>query len=195
MARPHCDRCHQPHPKCNGHNRAGGPCMRNPKKGTPVCLNHGGGAPQVQAAARLRVIEDTARAELAREGLVLPKDVDPFAVIEDNIRDAEALRQRLKRIVDGLRDDELRYAGRAGEQSRAELQFFVQLIERSTRAAATAIKLDLAERRVRIEERRVNALLEAIRATVQELGLTETAHPQLKAVLIKHLKAVGAEVA
>ena len=190
-----CPRCGKPHPGCLGHNRAGQPCGKHPMKGTTVCNIHGGSAPQVRAAARVRLLEAQTREALAKEGVVLPKDVDPFAVIEDTIRDAEALRQRLKRIVDNLRDDELRYAGRAGEQARAELAFFVQLLERSSKIAAQAIKLDLAERRLRIQERQVDGMLRALRGTVRELGLNETTYPQLRQVLIKHLTAIGAEVA
>lgn len=190
-----CKRCGNPHPRCLGHKTNGEPCGKWPMKGARVCDSHGGRAPQVREAARVRLLEARTRDALAREGVIVPKDVDPFQVIEDNIRDAEALRGRLKRLVDAMQDEDLRYTSRAGEQARAELTFFVQLLERSSKIAAQAIKLDLAERRLRIQERQVNGMLQALRATVHELGMNETTHPQLRATLIKHLTAVGAEVA
>lgn len=39
--------------RCSKITRAGTPCLKPPIKGGTVCINHGGGAPQVKAAASL----------------------------------------------------------------------------------------------------------------------------------------------
>lgn len=62
------------HPKkgfarqCSAHNRQGNRCGRRPRPGSTVCVMHGGAAPQVQNAARRRLLEaaDPAAAELVK---------------------------------------------------------------------------------------------------------------------------------
>lgn len=53
---------------CGKRTRAGKPCQKSPIKGGTVCRLHGGAAPQVKRAAKLRLIElvDPAIATLAR---------------------------------------------------------------------------------------------------------------------------------
>lgn len=57
--------------RCTAHNRQGGQCGRNSIPGGNVCNMHGGKAPQVQIAARRRLLEavDPAAAELIRIAL------------------------------------------------------------------------------------------------------------------------------
>jgi hypothetical protein len=42
-------------PRCSAHTSAGRPCRKNAIKGATVCYTHGGAAPQVREAARLRL--------------------------------------------------------------------------------------------------------------------------------------------
>lgn len=53
---------------CGRKTRAGTPCQKPPIKGATVCRLHGGAAPQVKRAAKLRLMElqDPAIATLAR---------------------------------------------------------------------------------------------------------------------------------
>jgi hypothetical protein len=53
---------------CGRKTRAGTPCQKSPVKGATVCRLHGGAAPQVKRAAKLRLLElvDPAIATLAR---------------------------------------------------------------------------------------------------------------------------------
>jgi hypothetical protein len=53
---------------CGKKTRAGKPCQKSPIKGGTVCRLHGGSAPQVKRAAKLRLLElvDPAIATLAR---------------------------------------------------------------------------------------------------------------------------------
>lgn len=86
-----CRKCGQPHYRvhqgvgyvtCRGHNRRGAPCMKFPIHGAAVCKLHGGGAPQVQAAAVERLEAMAAQQRLARDltsaGEALPYE-DPIA--------------------------------------------------------------------------------------------------------------------
>lgn len=62
-------------PRCTADNRQGARCGNRPIAGGVVCRNHGGSAPQVRKAARLRLLElvDPALAALAD---VLERDVE-----------------------------------------------------------------------------------------------------------------------
>lgn len=56
-------------PKCTAHNRQGQRCGKDALRGTTVCRLHGGAAPQVREAARLRLLQaaDPAAAELVAQ--------------------------------------------------------------------------------------------------------------------------------
>lgn len=73
--------------RCTAHSsRTGDPCQRPPIKGATVCRTHGGAAPQVQKAARARILEaaDTVAAALVRLAL---DDETPPAVRVQALRD------------------------------------------------------------------------------------------------------------
>lgn len=51
-----CKKCREIHPGCTAHaKRSGKPCKMHRPTGSPVCLKHGGAAPQVRAAAKRRL--------------------------------------------------------------------------------------------------------------------------------------------
>ena len=56
-------------PTCTAHRSSGGPCRAPAIKGGNVCVTHGGRAPQVVAAAKLKLLAmvDPALAALLRE--------------------------------------------------------------------------------------------------------------------------------
>lgn len=68
-SKPGCLGGHLPG-RCTGHasDGSGRPCKRFPVRGVNVCPSHGASAPQVQAAARLRILEaaDEVAATLVR---------------------------------------------------------------------------------------------------------------------------------
>ena len=61
-ARAACKKCGQVHKRCTAHNKAGGPCGQQAKRGTTVCRSHGANAPQTKRKAAER-LED-ARQEM-----------------------------------------------------------------------------------------------------------------------------------
>ena len=50
----------RPREKCKARRTDGEPCGRFPTRGADVCRSHGGGAPQVRAAAAERVLDEQA---------------------------------------------------------------------------------------------------------------------------------------
>lgn len=66
---------HERHPRlCTAKNNRGEPCGRYAIRGGTVCRSHGGAAPQVRAAAQLRLAElvNPALATIAREMTMSP---------------------------------------------------------------------------------------------------------------------------
>jgi hypothetical protein len=86
-----------PRAKCTAHSsRTGEPCKQWPVKGATVCKWHGGGAPQVRAAAERRLQEQQA-AEVARRGVAgldLSEFADPYNALEFAVSYSHALRSR-----------------------------------------------------------------------------------------------------
>lgn len=71
MSLEHCERCDQPHPRCHHHKKHTiplVPCMAWPRRGQVGCKSHGGGAPQVKAAADRRVAMERVQREVRQLG-------------------------------------------------------------------------------------------------------------------------------
>jgi hypothetical protein len=182
-----------PRSKCKGKTR-GRPCEAWPVKGALVCIAHGGGAPQVQAKARVRV-------ELMSWGLDA-QTVDPGETLLRLVSQSAARAERYAReLFDKLADDEdgaLRKAlvadvwivdlegeaHKAGEYVRALAKLEADERDRCANFCRIAIAAGLAERQVRLAERQGQMIAEVLRTVMgdPELGLTEAQKIALPAV-------------
>lgn len=79
-------------------------CRSRAIPGGKVCRDHGGGAPQVQAAAQRRLERERAEGEIGRMLTALDVDVsdDPFEAVVDRLRYAQLMARVLERLVDAL---------------------------------------------------------------------------------------------
>jgi hypothetical protein len=81
-----CATCGNVHVKCSGHRKTNkGPCGMNPADGAEVCRMHGGGAPQVKAAAARRVHDEKVKRALATYGIPVD-DGDPEELLLEEVR-------------------------------------------------------------------------------------------------------------
>ena len=78
---PNPSKSSKPRCKAQTSRGPGGPCRNYPIYGSTVCRAHGGGAPQVKAAADRRLAMNEALAELARRGIT-PVD-NPLAALAE----------------------------------------------------------------------------------------------------------------
>lgn len=76
---------------CSATTRAGHRCRKPPIAGGTVCRSHGGAAPQVQVAAKMRAAEQEAHREAARMVARDGVDVDPITHLLDSLHRAAAL--------------------------------------------------------------------------------------------------------
>lgn len=204
--RPPCKKCQQTHARCGAHRKTDGqPCGRYPRKGEDLCRQCGGNAPQVRKAAEMRVMN--ALAEQAVRTYGLPLDVSPTEALLDEVRWTAGHVAWLREQVQDLEREALTW-GRTEEVDKGSGEFTGIDI---THAAAPNIWLDLyskerkhlldvckaalsagvEERRVRLAERQGDLLAGAIRAILDELGLTPDQAARVPEIVPRVLRSVA----
>ena len=182
-----------PKARCTAHSsRTGEPCKAWPVRGATVCRKHGGGAPQVRAAAEKRLQEQRA-AEVARRGVAgldLSEFSDPYDALEFAVGYSHALAQRLAGLVDAIPDSELRYQGRISEQLRGEVTAAQAALRDLRQGATDAAKLGLAERRVAIHQQTADMLERALDLALARAGLDLAAQAEAREVFRRNLTVI-----
>lgn len=200
-------------PKCAGRKTNGEPCGNYPMKGGTVCRKHGGGAPQVRAAAKRRLALAEATAELDRLGRVA--DVEPAEAMLAMVQEAAANVAVFRLLVQGLRlevDHELAavdedgvplnatglgagLAVRTGSMTKpaeVEVHVWVRMYdaerERLVKWAKACRDAGVDERLVQLAERQVDVVERILAAT--SAGLLA----MTLGVLERELGVVGAEL-
>jgi hypothetical protein len=108
-----CTRCGKPHlayngkTGCNGHNRQGDPCRKEPMEGGTVCRAHGGASPHVKAAAERRLIMAEAAEMIGSFGYGQPREISPTEAIKEELHRTASAVQWLSMIVGQLEQDRL----------------------------------------------------------------------------------------
>jgi hypothetical protein len=167
---------------------------------------HGGGAPQVRAAAERRLAAEEARLAVVTYGL--PRDIDPAdALLEEVCRTAGHVAWLEQRVRE-LSPEEIVW-GRAEEVEKGSSEFpgtdttqraapnvWVVLYREERKhlvdVCATAIKIGIEERRVRLAERQGALLADVIRRLLEdpELALSARQREVGHAVASRHLRAL-----
>jgi hypothetical protein len=209
--RPHeCGRCGLDHRHCLGHNKAGGPCGRQPIDGADVCILHGARAPQVVAAAIARV--ERARAENAVMTYGLPVEVDAFDALRQEIHRTNGHIYWLSLIIGTFDPEELVWGEVLEEQgsgtgqregdtfkSRSEASINIWLTlyreERKhlVKVCKDAIACGLAQREVELLESQGRLISDMLRNVFDdpELGLDDVTKRRVREVAIRHLREVA----
>lgn len=107
--------------RCTARKRSGDQCRAFAVKGATVCRMHGGAAPQVRSAAKVRAAELEAHTVAARMVARAGVDVDPIEHLLESLHRAAALVEVWGEMVAGL--DELG-AERALGGIRGELGYY-----------------------------------------------------------------------
>jgi hypothetical protein len=205
--KPSCGECGQPHPRCNGHRklrnaeqeaerarRFGGrpnfeprppvltlqPCMRQPKKGNPVCYLCGASAPQIAAAGQAR--QDTIRLH-ARLGVAV--QVDDGESIQAMRNEAAAnvavLRQRVHQLtldattetVAGIYGYTYHVSGKATGEAKPHILvvMYWEACDRLAKLDEMCIKLGLRKREVELAEGTGAQIAAVMEAVLRRAGL------------------------
>ena len=175
--------------RCTARRTNGDPCRAWAVTGAKVCISHGGGAPQVRAAAARRVAERKAARALS--------GITDFAEVSDPVARLRLLSGRAERLVEvlGERVEELRsvgYRSRAGEQLRAELAVYERMMATTGRLLVDLAKLNLDERQARIDEALGRLVIAALMRAFRDVGLPPDVQQALQPAVARHLRLVAA---
>jgi hypothetical protein len=143
--------------------RTGEQCRRYPIRGGTVCPSHGGAAPQVRNAARRREVTAGAAALVAREGYRSLDD--PVEALLDTAAEMIALKDALANQVAAL--TVVTVTDRTGaENVAAVLAAYERGLERVAKVLVSMNRLDIAARKVNVEEKQAEILAQALRRAV-----------------------------
>lgn len=203
--------------KCSARRSDGEPCAKWAIRGGSVCNTHGGSAPAVRAKAAERLEQQRQRAAAARLGC--PSEVDPadalLALIYEAAGNVEFYRSLVAElpthpaadspVPDGeggvtWQRGEPGIYGRTYHQSgiptgEAKPHVLVTLYDaerdRLAQLTATALKLGLDERRVRLAEADARRLFTAVSAALHRAALTGEQQEAFRAALAAELRSAG----
>jgi hypothetical protein len=175
-------------------------CGKRAMKGATVCGSHGGRAPQVKAAAALRVAEEEARRGLAL--LDVDPVSDPFTALSELAGQVIAFKNQLAGQVNALTGEpcgscggggRLRYeaVGAGTEQLRSEVSLFERALDRCASVLGLIAKLNIDERMARINERQAAAVIRALDAGLAHARVTGPLAAESRAVAARELRNVA----
>lgn len=176
--------------QCTATSRQSGQrCKRVPVPGAEVCVFHGGGAPQVRAAAERRLAAEEARKAVVTYGL--PIEVDPGEALLQEIYRTAGHVAWLEALVHDLPKEELTWGvGEEAEKGATEFPGTDTtrkaapnvwlLLYRDERkhlhdVCKTALQIGLEERQVQLAERQGALLAEVIRSVIDDPSLALSA--------------------
>lgn len=185
-----------PDGKCTATKSSGEKCRGWAVKGTRVCTHHGGGMEHVKAAGRVRLARDKAQQEALkrlREEKASKQDVitEMDRLAAEVIAFKDVVRERLDYL---LEHEDIRYEGKTGEQTRAEITLYERALDRCNTVLATNVKLNIAERRVELDKAKAILVAGVIRAILARLDLTDMQQRMVPGIVQEEMLALSAEV-
>lgn len=162
----------------------------------PACKNHGAneGSNQMRGAA-LRVINGAADARAAEIIALHGGDITSASPVEDPYRELMQLagemrewKNLLQGIVARLQLAQFRYAGKVGEQIRAEIVLYERAMERLGSMLVAIAKLNLDARLVGIRQQSLDMLDRALTLAFTKAGVAPEKMEPARAVFREHVK-------
>jgi len=184
--------------RCTATNRESGErCRRHHRPGGKVCAPHGGNAKQVRQAANVRAAEAKLTAKAAK---LVGEPVDnPLVELGRVAGRARAWMELLEGRVEALLESEpdaqndedegegdgstqrradIRYAHRAGEQTRAEVQLYERAMAQLGTMLTAIARLNIDERLAKVTDAQAQAVMGAVEAAIEYLANQLSTCPQ-----------------
>lgn len=172
---------------------SGNQCRRYAIAGGTVCKNHGGGAPQVAAAAARRLeaqrLEADTTAALAWLG---EKAIsDPLDELGRLATESRALTTALGARVNGLRAL-TEYDLKETPHIKAEIELYERAMDRTHRMLDSLIKAGYMERQMKIAEDEAMVIAGIMRRVFQQVGMTQVQQRKANVFLQEEFAALEA---
>lgn len=155
--------------RCTARHKDGSPCEAWAIRGGRVCGAHGGRAAQVRAKAAEREAARKATDMAVRRGW--ERVTDPLGKLLDAAGEMEAMKDALAGAAAQLREDEWRYRGPRGEETRAELSLYLQYLRDFTDILTKINRLGVDERLYRVSAAQAEQVVGAVQRAVESLAL------------------------
>lgn len=180
--------------RCNGTSKASGErCPMWAIKGGTVCYHHGGAAPQVKAAAEVRLrtrkIEADANRDLAYIGLEPVED--PLAELSKLAGASQALMEALGARVNSLTELE-HFDAKNSPAIKAEVQMYERAMDRTHRLLDSLVKHGYMERQMQLQESEAMLVSGILKRVIASLGLTPDQQKQAQQMLAEEFRALDA---
>jgi hypothetical protein len=179
--------------KCRGTNtsgtRKGQPCGKWALKGATVCRTHGGGAPQVQAAAKARLVEKDITQALGK--LDVRPVHDPLTALAELAGEITAWKELAADRVAALKDLASRNFLSGSDEVHAEIQVYERALDRTVHVLATIARLNIDERLVKISQQQADLVKTALLGALDDTGLPREQQREAAGHLARRLRLVA----
>lgn len=182
-----------PSRRCTATSKSTGEqCKRWAYPGAKVCVNHGGAAPAVKAAADRRILtrklEEDASAVLAHHGVDVISD--PLEELGKLAAETRAMANALGQRVNALNDIET-WDDKSAPHARVALEAYERSLDRTHRLLDSLVKHGYTERQVKLQEDQAMLVAGVLRRTIASLGLTADQQKAASVALAEEFRAIG----
>lgn len=185
-----------PERRCTGTaKKTGSRCTQWAMKGQTVCYRHGGNSPQALQAAAKR-IEDAKLNNEANKALISiggERCDDPLTALAERAGTEIATWRSLADQVNTLHErDELRYTDAKGsEQLRSEAAMYERSAVRVDAILGLIAKLNIDDRLVVIEEKKVAKVIDALTVVLAHFGITGQQAAEAQHMMARRLRSLS----
>jgi hypothetical protein len=163
-------------PRCTKIKANGQRCKNPPIHGGMVCnaAGHGGTLPVVKAAAHRRLVEAEAKAKASKALATAggdPDDLDPVLALLGIAQEVLAFKHQVNGMLAEVNATDWRRDHRAGEQIHSLVTLMERSLDRSAKVLIEINRLGLENRRVRIAEREITAVGNALLSALDRAGI------------------------